>query len=96
MKCPEFPRRRSKLGQCGPRGTWLPADGRRLYIAHMESEHLTNSIALIERRFRERPTDERHLGIERLFPKYAELVEEARRRRLIPRASSRYGHKRAA
>ncbi len=56
----------------------------------MEHTHLLNTIAWIERQYRQLQDtfNQDALDIDLLYPEHAGLVAEARRRRLIPRGKS--------
>lgn len=67
-------------------GTWVTAKGDAIKFADMEHTHLLNTIAFVERRYREMQDTfcDAALDIDLLWPSYAGLVAEARRRKLIP------------
>lgn len=80
-------RPRARRQKDTPPGTWTTADGQTIAFQDMAHSHLLNTIAWVERQFRQLQDtfNESALDIDLLYPSHAGLVAEARRRRLIPR-----------
>ncbi len=70
-----------------PAGYWRTAKGETMRFSDMEPSHLLNTIAFVERRYRELQDTfcDAALDINLLYPQHAGLVAEARRRNLIPK-----------
>jgi len=71
--------------------SWVDRDGTRIPIRRMKDSHLCNTIRFLARRFTKiQHENYRYVdsiataGPARFFPGYAEMVKEARRRRLLP------------
>lgn len=69
---------------------WMTADRRKIPVHDMGDRHLLNTIAFVERSYRELQNtfDQKAIDIDRLWPQHAALVAEARRRGLIPKKSA--------
>lgn len=71
----------------GDANTWVTGQGQAMRFRDMTDLHLLNTIAYVERKFRDLQDTFRRgaLDINLLYPQHAGLVAEARRRRLIPK-----------
>ncbi len=71
-------------------GTWTTAKGENVKFTDMEHKHLLNTIAYVERNFREMQDTfcDAALDINLIWPQHAGLVAEARRRNLIPKGNN--------
>lgn len=72
-------------------GAWTTAKGEVIAFGDMEHSHLLNTIAYVERQYRQLQDTfcDAGLDIDLLYPAHAGLVAEARRRNLIPRGKKR-------
>jgi hypothetical protein len=86
LNWPEEPRRGGP-----PTGYWRTAKGDDIAFVDMEHSHLLNTIAWVERQFRQLQDTfcDGALDIDLIYPAHSGLVAEARRRRLIPRGKDR-------
>lgn len=84
-------RRSRKIPEHRDPDVWTSADGKKTPIHDMGDRHLLNTIAFVERSYRDMQDTFRDgaLDIDRLWPQHAALVAEARRRGLDPKEERR-------
>lgn len=89
---PQRHRRYAPKRESAPRGYWRSAEGLVAFV-DMDHAHLLNTIAYVERRFRELQDSfcDGALDINLIYPEHAGLVAEAKRRNLIPRSAGKDG-----